>query len=178
MRRVIVKQRQPKKSLADAHPKLAIEWHPSQNGPLTPKDITSGSNKRVWWQCRVCSIHEWQASISGRVAGNGCPMCDGKIPTPRTSLRALNPALAAEWHPTKNGALTPDDVTAGSGKKVWWRCSLNVAHEWQSDVVHRANGTGCPVCANRVVTTINSLAVLKPELALEWHPTKNGDLTP
>ena len=31
------------------------------------------------------------------------------------------PHLVKEWHPTKNGDLTPKDVTYGSNKKVWWR---------------------------------------------------------
>lgn len=35
------------------------------------------------------------------------------------ALATVNPKLAAEWHPTKNGDLSPDQVTAGSGKKVW-----------------------------------------------------------
>ena len=32
------------------------------------------------------------------------------------------PHLVKEWHPTKNGELTPNDITHGSDKKVWWRC--------------------------------------------------------
>tara|TARA_B110000285_G_scaffold180449_1_gene203483 strand:+ start:85 stop:225 length:141 start_codon:yes stop_codon:yes gene_type:complete len=37
------------------------------------------------------------------------------------SLAEVNPELAEEWHPTKNGELTPFDVTKGSNKKVWWK---------------------------------------------------------
>tara|TARA_B110000858_G_scaffold198379_2_gene264426 strand:- start:10374 stop:10499 length:126 start_codon:yes stop_codon:yes gene_type:complete len=33
-------------------------------------------------------------------------------------LANVNSTLTKEWHPTKNGELTPFDVTAGSGKKV------------------------------------------------------------
>ncbi|MCH7599227.1 MAG: zinc-ribbon domain-containing protein [Myxococcales bacterium] len=38
------------------------------------------------------------------------------------SLRSLFPKLAQEWHPTKNGELTPSDVVAGSHSKAWWKC--------------------------------------------------------
>ncbi len=38
------------------------------------------------------------------------------------SLAEVNPALAKEWHPTKNGDLTPFDFAAKSNKKVWWKC--------------------------------------------------------
>ena len=30
-----------------------------------------------------------------------------------------------EWHPTKNGNLTPQQVAAGSDKKVWWQKNCN-----------------------------------------------------
>ena len=30
------------------------------------------------------------------------------------------PEIAKEWHPAKNGNLTPKDVTYGSCKKVLW----------------------------------------------------------
>ena len=33
------------------------------------------------------------------------------------------PELAAEWHPTKNGELVPEDISYGSGRKLWWRCA-------------------------------------------------------
>ena len=38
-------------SLAEVHPELVFEWS-EKNLPLTPDDITFGSNKKVWWkQC-------------------------------------------------------------------------------------------------------------------------------
>jgi len=37
---------------------------------------------------------------------------------------------------------------------------------------------GCPYCAGKLVGLSNCLATLNPELASEWHPTLNGDLTP
>ena len=36
-------------SLAEVHPKLVSEWS-EKNLPLTPDDITFGSNKKVWWK--------------------------------------------------------------------------------------------------------------------------------
>lgn len=34
------------------------------------------------------------------------------------------PELAKQWNYDRNGALTPWDVTIGSDRKVWWKCSL------------------------------------------------------
>ena len=41
------------------------------------------------------------------------------------------------------------------------------------------NGNGCGICSGYIVVErINDLATKRPELAKEWHPTKNGDLKP
>ena len=39
------------------------------------------------------------------------------------------PQLVKEWHPSKNGELTPDDFTHGTHKKVWWLCSNGHSYE-------------------------------------------------
>lgn len=161
-------------SLLLIYPCIAKEWHPIKNNALAPKDVSPGSEKRVWWICE--RGHEWQAVVYSRTNGTGCPYCTGNLPSVSNSLRALRPALAEEWHPIKNPTLTPDDVTAFSGKKVWWQCSKN--HEWQAIIANRAKGVGCPFCSNRSINNCNSLQALNPELAKEWHPQKNHDLTP
>jgi hypothetical protein len=38
------------------------------------------------------------------------------------------------------------DVTAGSGRHVWWRCAANDMHEWDAPASRRAAGSGCPFC--------------------------------
>jgi len=61
--------------LATKNPELAKEWHRTFNGDLTPYDVTFCSNKEVWWQCKDNPIHVWQAKISNRKNGKGCPEC-------------------------------------------------------------------------------------------------------
>lgn len=96
---------------------------------------------------------------------------------PAISLERAVPELVCQWHPTKNGALLPSQVSQGSNKKVWWLC--NEGHEWQAVIASRANGIGCPICANRrLLQGFNDLATTRPDLAQEWHHSKNGDLTP
>ena len=58
--------------------------------------------------------------------------------------------LLCQWHPTLNGALTPEMVTAGSTKSVWWQCPEG--HVWRAVIYSRTGGNrcGCPVCAGRV----------------------------
>ncbi len=161
--------------LALINPKLANEWHPTKNGNLTPKDVTPGSSrKKFWWLCK--KDHEWDAIIKSRSNGCACPYCSGKKVCKDNSLAAKIPKLAKEWHPSKNGSLTPDDVTSSSGKKAWWICKAS--HDYKASVDNRSRGQGCPYCSNKKVCLDNCLATKNPKLAKEWHPSKNDKLTP
>ncbi len=166
----------PDRNLAVASPHLVREWHPKKNGDLRPEDVTPGSSTKVWWRC--ARRHEWAATPKSRgLRGTGCPFCAGNLVTPETSLAARDPALAKEWHPTKNRPLTPHDVTLSASARVWWRCKKGKDHVWQCKVSDRRDG-GCPFCSNKRVSDTNRLAVTAPDLAAQWHPKKNGALTP
>jgi len=164
-------------SLASARPDLAAEWDIELNGSLSPHFVTSTSTQKVWWRCE--KGHAWSAQIYKRVKRNdGCPYCFGRLAYPgETDLATTNPNLAAEWHPTKNGDQTPTSVRAGSSYNAWWLGSCG--HEWQTPVYVRNKGAGCPYCSNRkLLKGFNDLSTCAPEAAAEWHPTKNGTLTP
>ena len=168
-----------KKSLAETHPKLANQWHPTKNGTLTPFDVSKSSGKKVWWKCDKGDDHEYLISPYKRIYRNqGCRVCAGRKIVKSNCLATLNPKLANQWHPTKNGTLTPFDVGKGSDKKVWWKCDKGDDHEWESSVGNRARGNSCAVCSGHKIVKSNCLATLNPKLANQWHPTKNGDLTP
>ena len=168
----------PGESFGDLFPEIAKQWHPTKNGNLNPFDFSKGSDKKVWWKCHKGEDHEWIASIGNRSNGRGCPICAGKIVVKSNSLATTNPDLSKEWHPTKNGVLKPINVLQYSHKKVWWKCDKGDDHEWLASVSDRSNGNGCAVCHNRKVVKSNSLATTNPDLAKQWHPTKNGKLTP
>jgi hypothetical protein len=63
----------------------------------------------------------------------------------KNSLLDVRLDIAKEWHPTKNGSMTPDMVKPYSGFKAWWICS-GCKNEYKASVSHRVNGTGCPKC--------------------------------
>jgi hypothetical protein len=155
------------------NPSLAKEWHVRKNATLTPKDVTPFSHKKVWWICE--RGHEWQAAVGHRTYGTGCPYCAGKLACDDNCLQTLNPKLAKKWHPIKNGKITPKDVTVGRNRKVWWICDKG--HEWEAVVANRNRGAGCPYCSGNLVSDDNCLQNNNPELAKEWHQTKNGSLT-
>ena len=85
----------------------------------------------------------------------------------------MYPELSFEWHSEKNGNFTPYDVTPKSDKKAWWICHLG--HNWEAQVKHRTNGTGCPYCDGKRVSVENCLETNFSEIAKEWHPTKNKE---
>ncbi len=90
-------------------------------------------------------------------------------------LSEVHPELVSEWS-NKNLPLTPDKITYGSNKVVWWKGACG--HEWQTSVKARSKGENCPICSGaRVIEGINDLATLKPELADEWS-SKNDPLKP
>jgi hypothetical protein len=109
------------------------------------------------------------------------PFCSGRYASHANSLATLFPEIAVQWHPTKNGDVTPGQVPPGSAKKYWWKCDESSDHEWDAQVNARVGrGYGCPFCAgNRVSKTsihtpppnqiihVNSAQPLKSELATD-----------
>jgi hypothetical protein len=164
-------------TLEEAFPSLAAEWHPTKSHGLRPSEVTWGNKRKVWWQCKVDSRHEWEASISNRTRrGSGCPYCSGHKVLPEDSFGARYPELLTEWHPTKNKNIDPFELTPASGKKVYWRCQHE--HVWRAAIYSRGSGRGCPKCANQQVDHTNCLATTHPELAAQWHEKLNLPVTP
>lgn len=132
----------PENSLAERDPEVAAEWHPTKNEPLLTVNFAPRSSYKAWWLCE--KGHEWEATISNR-SGNkrGCPYCAGRYATAETCLQTTRPDLAKLFHPTKNGNLTPLNVTPGTGKKLWWRCEQG--HEWRA-VGYSMRNRSCPKC--------------------------------
>ena len=210
-------------SISDRFPDIAKQWHYEKNQPLVPQNFTSGSSRKVWWRCD--NGHEWEATISSRTNGTGCPYCSGrriikrknnsffvetaidveliettpdlekqrlypsryqrhKVSKDANDLLTLKPDIAAEWDYEKNAPLTPDQVTAYSNKRVWWKCA-KCQHEWQSSAANR-DQANCRSCnakkagqkTSAAAVKRNNFAEKRPDIAKQWHPAKNGTITP
>lgn len=96
------------------------------------------------------------------------------------SLYAFSKSIARQWHPTKNGRLTSNEISKGSNAIAWWKCPKGPDHEWQAAVYSRTKTrkANCPFCINLRLSVTNRLSTKAPELAKEWHPKKNGKLRP
>ena len=166
----------PEHSLAKLHPLTSSEWDKEKNHPIVPSGFTPGSSYKVWWLCP--KGHGYEAVIANRTRGTGCPYCSGRKTNKENSLLMTHPSVASEWDNIKNGNLTSSDVTYGSEKKAYWLCPKG--HSYLSSVKTRVKSTnlGCPYCNGKKTSKENSLQVVFPEIAMEWHPTKNGKFTP
>ena len=180
-------------SLATTKPDLMARWDYAANESLDPEQISVSSSKKVSW---VCSLHgSWLATVKRRAAGTGCPDCANLNKRGHASNRGLlkdeHPELVAQLHLTENEHLDLDKLTSGSRKKAVWVCherqnappGCSHAHEWTALIRDRTGrtkreGSGCPWCFGLLVCLCNSLAVKAPEVAAQWHPTRNGDKRP
>lgn len=171
---------------------LMAEWDWEKNIE-SPYSITYGSAKVCFWKCSVCG-YCWKTPAYSRGSnGCGCPQCAQKIrgtSKKRTSAKKNSflsnyPEIAKEWHPTKNQQQKIEELSSFSNSKVWWLCS-SCGNEWETTVNHRTKEhNACPVCAKIrggiAKTTfhaqVNNFAKNYPDLAMEWHPTKNIKLT-
>lgn len=165
-----------KKSFKEAFPELSKQWHPTKNKKLKPEDFTPGSDKKIWWQ-GLCG-HNWKAIINSRTRGRGCPYCSNKLVLfGFNDITTLYPEIAKQWCYERNKELKPSDFMAGSAKKAWW-IGPECGHEWESPIRSRTTkGSGCLVCCGKqVLIGFNDLNTTHPELAKQWHPTKNGNI--
>ena len=98
-------------------------WDFNKNKNDRLEKTTLGSHDKAWWICD--KGHSYEQVIRSKVKGIGCPICSNKkVLKGYNDLATTNPELLKEWNYGKNNLLdlTPELVTKGSEKKVWWVC--------------------------------------------------------
>ena len=90
-----------------------------------------------------------------------------------------------EWDYKKNVSITPDAISYGSNKKVWWIC--NEGHSYQATPSNRAFGKACPICGKEkrarsrhlnYIANNDCVDITHPHLCDEWNVKLNGDILP
>lgn len=155
----------------------------------TDSTTSKSLNKSIY---DLLSLLQADLSIIGTIdtdADSGSILAQFSTKKLNNSLQYCFPEVAKEWHPTKNGNLTPDCVSKASSRKVWWlgKCG----HEWQMIVSdrtkkeyvnkhgHHRKPYGCPFCSGKMLLPgFNDLLTRYPQIAEEWHPEKNLPLLP
>lgn len=144
-------------------------WHPTKNAHLDPETLGSKSHALAWWvgECR----HEWDNKISIS-SPPACPYCANKrVLEGFNDLLSQFPKVALEW--SDKNEIQPNTVYAFSTKKAWWEC--RESHSWETYIRNRTKDLSqCPYCTNyKVWPGFNDLKTKYPEVAKEWHPSKN-----
>ncbi|MFI5998280.1 zinc-ribbon domain-containing protein [Streptomyces sp. NPDC051362] len=147
-------------------PEVAHEWHPTRDGDVQPDRIAPKSNRKVWWQ-GPCG-HEWEAAVANRTSRrSGCPYCANQKVGYGNDLATRHPEIAAQWHPTRNNHLTPDQIPYGARRNIWWRCASG--HVWRAMVFKRSAGSSCDQCKLIGVSEVELRAFTELDRVLGGH---------
>ena len=159
--------------LKDKYPELLKEWDFEKN-KLNANEVNYGSAQKVWWICK--QNHSFETSLNSKTrsysnGNNSCPYCRNLKVGYGNDFKTNFPELVKEWDYEKN-ELNPEEVVAGSHKKVWWKC--NKGHSYNAVIYKRGyEQTDCPYCRNLKVGYGNDLKTNFPELVKEWDYEKN-----
>ena len=160
-------------TLAYLFPKLLDEWDYKANGKQ-PTEISKSSSYIAHWHCKENHKHRWEAPVSNRSKGSGCPYCAGQKTLKEDSFAELFPDLLAEY--SEENKEDPFEISPGSNKRLKWVCRNNQNHKWNAVVHTRTKlNTGCPYCAGQRSTNENNLAISDNGILTLWDYEKNPD---
>ena len=177
-----------KNSILKSRPDVNLMWDNEKNGDLIPELFTKGSEKIVWAKCTKCG-QSYQIKIKDlyKKKTTKCIDCANfRTVKGINDFKTKYPKLAKEWDSDKNHVLLEDLNLNQAHEKYYWKCSV-CGFEWKASIYSRKNSTYCPRCASTVGVKTRSLNKIKkegslatnfPNIAKEWHPTKNGNLKP
>lgn len=122
--------------------------------------------------------HTWEARISDRSTGHGCPYCtDHKLLPGFNDFASCHPDLAKEWS-DRNLPTKPNEIAEKKEGVFWWKCP-RCGGEYRAWLYNRIMGSRCPYCSNRSVQEGNNdLQTTDPLIASEWAQELNGDVKP
>lgn len=170
----------PDTALQNLRSDLAAQWSSENDRPAN--SVTLRSNYKALWN-GTCG-HQWRATVASRTGSlksqpTGCPVCANVLIVPEiNSFEALQPLLMQEWDWEANDVL-PSDISEKSSALRSWKCSKHGHPYTASPSARVVRGQGCPYCAGKkVLAEFNDLGTVMPKMAAQWHPTKNGSVTP
>ena len=126
------------------------------------KQRKNNNNKDV---CRTCSL---KTRLKEKAKAN--------------SLGLKYPHIAKEFIELTNTDYkdyTVEMISVSSNQLALWKCSSSDCNcELKTKVSDRTiKSSGCPACSGRIASDKNRLSILYPEIAKQWHPSRNENLT-
>ena len=168
------------KNNGDFGNRVLSEWDKNLNRKISPETVIYTAQRiKIHWQCSVANDHKWVADPYRRtIDRQTCPFCSRRKASSTNNLLARYPELAKCVHPSKNTGIDLSEISPNNHLKLWWKCPNGEDHVFKSSVNAMKGKFKCGFCDGKRVSNTNSLQFLNPELAAEWHPTKNQTLTP
>ena len=176
------------------HPKSQF-WS-SKNGKLTPSQVFISSNKKYWFDCDKCG-HEFESSLSNitnKTDPSWCPFCS-IAPKQLCNNENCQPCFErsfashekSKYWSSKNGDITPRNVSKHTNKKYWFDCD-KCGHDFESSlncIAHKNFPKWCPFCSNppqKLCNNENCQQCFEKSFASheksKYWSSKNGDITP
>jgi DNA-directed RNA polymerase subunit RPC12/RpoP len=135
--------------LDTVRPDIAAAWDYERNYPLTPKQVTAWTNRKVWWLCEKCGL-SYETAVASRLSADSCPHCHNKRVIPGvTDAATITPELEIEWDSTLNKDCDLKNLQPFSHGLFWWTCQ-KCEHHWQSTIGSRTHGSQCPRCTGKI----------------------------
>lgn len=118
----------------------------------------------------VCG-YEYQTTPQNFTVGHRCPNChpNRKI-THEEFVKRVHDLVGEEYTVIGEFDGTKSEVEMRHNEcEFTWKIVA-------SSFIHRGNR--CPQCSNRRPTVENCIVTVRPDIAIDWHPTKNINITP
>lgn len=178
----------PRSPVSESHPEVAQFWmgNAEESDTRTPDDFGIRARLLCRWWCGKEGHSQFTAPPYQFDLGFRCPTCADEVAAEHNRRLRLPvaqvPELVAAWRdPRPYEGLTVNDVAVGvaemqTGQAYSLRCPNN--HKIDS-VVRRFLFDGCPYCRGKATRQSSpSIAEADPEIAVTWHPARNGARTP
>ncbi len=181
--------KRPKRLLKTESPEAGKYWDGETNDPILWQTLSFRARRDVSWKCPECH-HRWTASPASMSNSWGCPECARRRLEERTaSLKVWEvtpvaevPELMRAWDEDE---VDPRKVMVGGSSTIW---NHTGGYKFKCENGHRPRimplrylEAGCPSCRGAGTRRQREEAAardpdstrLDPELASQWHPTKN-----
>ena len=120
---------------------------------LTPREVIKGSHKKYWFLCSECR-HSYEQSLNSINTRNiGCPYCSSSKLCANECKYCYDRSFESHYR-SKDWAYnlndkTPREVTKGSHKKYWFRCS-ECHHQYEQSLNNiTTHNNRCPYCTDQ-----------------------------
>ena len=132
-----------------SHP-MSINW--SSQNKITPRMILKGSDKKFWFDCKICQ-HSFNIRLFSITKSFQCVYCANQLLCEEEKCNSCFTKSCASQEMSKAWAVlnsfAPRNIFIQSNKKIIFDC-LKCNHQYETTPNHYYNRDGsCPYCSNK-----------------------------